>query len=434
MKKNFKLVKYFLIFIIIVISLIALMILSAKIPKKMIENNVIESAEYFNEKELFYEMIDNHNETKIDHYADSITLNITYNIESKNSFRSVLKSNYYGNNKKSEIDNLLKTSTNNTKYKATTEYIRYWHGTVPILRVLLIFFNIKQIYILNAILLSLLISYLIYKLIKNKLYLFLIGFIISLILTNSFVVPFCLEYSNMYFVTLIGTIILLNLLEKKKDNLIFILFFILGIITCFIDFLTTETMSLLVPLILLLVYKYKDEKNINIKEIALLTFKTIIVWLIGYVIMWITKWGISLLVLNIDLKEVVLKSVEERLGAAKVLEIGTYTKSVVLRNVFCLFPLCYINNKLLILLLFLFILYTFLFFVRKNKNTLSWLLFLIALIPYIRFIVVNNHSYLHYFFTYRAQISSIIAIVLGSYYMIDKNIFGGIKKCLKKKK
>ena len=55
MKKNFKLVKYFLIFIIIVISLIALMILSAKIPKKMIENNVIESAEYFNEKELFYE-------------------------------------------------------------------------------------------------------------------------------------------------------------------------------------------------------------------------------------------------------------------------------------------------------------------------------------------------------------------------------------------
>lgn len=435
MKNKFKILKYFVIFGIMVTGLTTLMIISAKIPKTSIKNNVVKSAKYLTKQSLFYEMIYNHNETKIDHYADSITLNITYNISSKNSFKSILSANYYGNNKKSEIDNLLKTSNDSSKYKAETQYIRYWHGTMVPLRVLLLFFNIKQIYILNIVLLIFLLTLLIYKLIKNKLYPVLIGFLLSLIITNSFVVPFCLEYSNMYFVSLIGSIIVLDLLKKKKDNRIFILFFILGIITSFVDFLTTETMTLLLPLIILLVYKYKDNKKINVKEILFLVIKIALIWSIGYVAMWVTKWIISALVLKVNIKDVALNNVLERLGKANVYEIGysNLSKSVLFRNIFCLFPLCYLKNKLLVLILFLFILYTFIFFVRKSENNiLSYILFLIALIPYIRYAIVYNHSYIHYFFTYRAQISSIFAISLGSYYMIDKNLLGGKKKCKKK--
>ena len=34
------------------------------------------------------------------------------------------------------------------------------------------------------------------------------------------------------------------------------------------------------------------------------------------------------------------------------------------------------------------------------------------IIPYIRYIVLHNHSYVHSFFTYRAQMATIIAVVL----------------------
>lgn len=40
------------------------------------------------------------------------------------------------------------------------------------------------------------------------------------------------------------------------------------------------------------------------------------------------------------------------------------------------------------------------------------LLAVTALIPYVRYLVLHNHSYIHFFFTYRAQVATIMAIVL----------------------
>lgn len=423
---------YPIIFLLIVICLLFFMVCSSKIPKEKIRKNVIESASYLDEHPLFYEMIEGHNETKLDHYADAITLNITYNLDSKNSFKSVLEAEYYGNNHKSEIKNLLNTSKNN--YKANNQYIRYWHGTTGLLRIILLFFNIQQIYILNAGVLIGLSGLLIYKLIKNKLYLLIPSFIIAFICTNSFVVPFSLEYFNMYFISLLGTILLIHFLEKDNKKAIPILFFILGIFTCFIDFLTTETISLTMPLIILLVYKYKDSKKIDVKKTLILIFKLIFIWIIGYVLMWITKWGISAIYLNVNIKDVVVDNAIKRISRSNIIEINfgkPLSKFVILRNVFCLFPLSFFNNQGLILFIFIFILFTFLFFVRKqSNNTLSWMLFLIAIIPYVRFYLINSHSYIHYFFTYRAQISTIIALITGSYYMIDRKLLRG-KKCKK---
>lgn len=54
----------------------------------------------------------------------------------------------------------------------------------------------------------------------------------------------------------------------------------------------------------------------------------------------------------------------------------------------------------------------------KNSCYFSNLMFVIASIPYIRFLVLGNHSYLHYFFTYRAQIATILCLWLALNYGI----------------
>lgn len=417
------LIKYVIIFITIIASMIVLMIGAAKIPKKLIKQNMIKSAEYLNQKETYYEIIENHSETKIDHYADAITLNIVYNLQQTDSFKSILYAKYYNNNDNKETENLLNTVTQD-ECKPETQYMRYWHGTMIILKVLLIAFNIKQIYIINAIVLLILLGFLIYKLVKNKMNIVAVGIILALIVTNSYCVPFALEYVNMYFVTIISSILLIYLLEKKKDKNITVLFFITGIFTCFFDFLTTETITLTVPLIIFIIYKYNEYSKIIAKKMIILIVKLVLIWLIGYTIMWIAKWGIASVYLKCNIKEVAIDNALERIGKANVYEINfgkKISKNVIFRNIYCLFPICNFDNQGIILSLFIFTLFTVIFFIRKNKITIfHFILITIALVPYIRYILINNHSYIHYFFTYRAQLTTIIAIITVVYYLVHK--------------
>lgn len=427
MEKIKKIEKFLLVFLICVSSAITLMCLVAKIPNKLIHNNMMESAKYLSEKKMYYNMIKGIDATRIDHYADSITLNIIYNLSPDKPLRSVLYSNYYGNNGKEETYNLLNVVSDNN-VSANSQYIRYWHGGMVVLKPLMLLLNIEQIYVLNIILLITLVFLLSYKMIKNKLIILLISFYISLICTNSFVVPFSLEYASMYFLMLISSIILLSILEKNKFEKIYILFFIIGIFTCFFDFLTIETVTLTVPLIILLVFKYRNHKKIDIKEVILLSTKLISLWFLGYVLMWIAKWGISAIYLGENLTDVVFENASQRINKAKIHTIGlsqdNTTESVILKNIYCLFPLCFINYKLTFFIAVIFVLFTFIFLTRKEKNIqLSILLFKIGLIPYVRYILINGHSSLHYFFTYRAQFATIMAIVLGTHYIIDKKVF-----------
>lgn len=71
----------------------------------------------------------------------------------------------------------------------------------------------------------------------------------------------------------------------------------------------------------------------------------------------------------------------------------------------------------------LFLLFAIWFLYRKKKiEEVSKILLLIALIPYIRYLVMSNHSYSHYWFTFRAQISSVMALLLAVAVNLDKGL------------
>lgn len=146
--------------------------------------------------------------------------------------------------------------------------------------------------------------------IKKKYYILLLAMIIGLIMTSSIYVPFCLEYIWTYIIMLSVTIVAIYLENKeskeiKKDkekNIntnknqkqnINILMFITGIITCFFDFLSTQTITFLVPIICIETIRYKEnrikETKEEIKQIAI----WICLWLIGYGMMWAIKWNKS---------------------------------------------------------------------------------------------------------------------------------------------
>ena len=66
----------------------------------------------------------------------------------------------------------------------------------------------------------------------------------------------------------------------------------------------------------------------------------------------------------------------------------------------------------------------FLLFRGKKKNSvLALTLVVIMIIPYARYMVLSNHSYLHEFFTYRAQLTVILCLCAAVLYNIDLSTF-----------
>lgn len=124
MRAGLNVLKYIAVFITTVAA--------ALIPRDAIRNNMTESAEFLKDGELFGEKIKGVDGSKIDRYADSILLGIAYQYDSGHPLESVMKSAYYYTEYQNENVNLYDAVTGG--YEANQQYMRYWHGSIAVVR------------------------------------------------------------------------------------------------------------------------------------------------------------------------------------------------------------------------------------------------------------------------------------------------------------
>ncbi len=270
---------------------------------------------------------------------------------------------------------------------------------------------------------------------KKKLIALAIAFIISLIMTVAIFVPFCLEYTWTYYIMLIVSILAVIWNDnKKKRN---ILFFIAGMLTCFFDFLTTEIITVLVPMIIVLILQIKNKKIINIKQSIIFVIQTLFLWGISYTAMWFAKWMIASFVLKINAFDYVIEQARFRIDGQVLGKNEKLFWEAIKRNLTTLYLFDSERNlsKGLIILLIVEII-----LIRKKDMKKLWLssiLLMIGIIPYIRYSILANHSYMHSFFTFRSQMVTIIALILAMIYSIDFNFWKEqtlkIKKIIRRK-
>ncbi|MBR1909142.1 MAG: hypothetical protein IJ821_01005, partial [Lachnospiraceae bacterium] len=198
------------------------------------------------------------------------------------------------------------------------------------------------------------------------------------------------------------------------------LFFITGMATSFADFLTTETLTLLVPLISITWLMRKDSKGSA--ELTRRTVILTILWACGYVVMWASKWLLCSVIFSENAMQYVTEHVSERLGGYLGLNMWQYITGAVTKNIGCLFPLGYgAVGGIIFIGLIIFAAYRGYVYNRGSVNgNFVATLVVMAIIPYIRYIVLHNHSYIHYFFTYRAQAATVMAIVLIVWAITEK--------------
>lgn len=412
-----KFLRYILVFIIAVFFLISILTFVAKMPTKYVEKNLVESAEYFKENvgEVIYQ-IRKREYTYLHPYADQVILNIIYCLDTEHPFKSVLEARYYTNNRL-DGNNYKYVELVENDYEGDTEYLRYWHGSIVFIKPLLMLFSLEQIYVVNAIVLSLLTLILFILLFRKNKFEIIISMIIALIMISCRYVPFTFEYVWTFYIMLIVSIIVIIIEAKEGANKKLLdIFFVTGIITCFLDFLTTEILTITVPLVIIISMRFKDKRIVSFKQEFLFVIKSILLWGIGYTAMWLTKWCLSAIFLDIDIVGAVKDSLLTRVNG----QVFDYTttqlmKFSVERNLFILYPLFLIRRKKYILLFILIaLIFAFIatFKVKKENFKYAGLMIMLALIPYIRDIGLSNHSYRHAFFVFRNQIPTIMGIVL----------------------
>lgn len=404
--------KYAIFFVLTAAVLTGLLVLSARIPRAAIRENVQKSAEYLCEGELFGTLNEGVECSKIDRYADSILLAIAYQYDEDRPLSSVMRSAYYYTEYQNENVNLLVAVTQDRE--ANQQYLRYWHGSNVIVRPLLVFFSLKEIYVLNGIVLTLLIVLLLVMLIRDGAKAPAAGVAAGLLATSVWYVPFSLEYTWTYLLMLLLSMAGWKLARSGNRRFFGFFFLLGGMLTSFVDFLTTETLTLLVPLLLILWADRHEHQEKPWKKRFQEMGRDVCFWGFGYVGMWMTKWLLAAVALGENVMPYVTGHIEERIGGNMGIEPLKLLLGAIIRNISCLFPVGYGTGGRLagLVLLFLVAYIAYVYYKRPACPKELWLYALPGLVPYVRYSVLQNHSFLHFFFTYRAQLATVLAVVL----------------------
>ncbi len=383
-------------FFIILFVLLILLIIVNLIPNKYIENNVRKSVEVFMEEGNFPKVKYAYN-YKLDNYTDALMINTAYSVDSEKPLESaILMRRGYRPNENLKLEDkgtndkpILQLMENVNKTNETySEYSRYWHGYMIFLRPLLIFFNyvqIRIIMIITIIFLSLVLIYLTYK--KINIYISIAAFF-ALLISNFIFIGMSLHHFFTYVIMLISSIYIILKYKQKSDLKVCNVFFLIGMLTSFFDLLSYPLITFGVPAIYYILLKQKEDESLKYKTV----FKIMIFWILGYTIMWFSKWIISDILYNTG-------TISDAFS-----KIFSYTASTQEVNVSILDAIKANINFVDKPLIFLFVtaiislLLKCKFNLKKIKKE-NIIYLIIGILPFAVFAIMKNHSYIHARFT-----------------------------------
>lgn len=394
--------KKIIILYIFLASIFTLLLISVfAIPTSTIKNNIVESVKQIQKEGLWFQPLSFYL-FQIDNMTDCLMMNINSSANSDNPIRSSMIVNYSQPYKYGDTGTYLKMDkttldiAENGANESTifSDYARYWHGYQVVLRPLLYIFNYNQIRILNYITFFILLSITILLLYKRLNIIFALTFAATLVLSNIMIVPLAIQFSTCFYIAFIGMIFILYRKKTIDSKQSAVLFFTIGALTSYMDFLTTPILTLGFPLIVLIA---KSERNKRINTM----FRQTILWFIGYASIWSSKWLIGWILTGDNIINTAIGCAQQRIGNTIIyggiempmsdfFEIMINTVSSIINPIW-----------VIIILLSLIIIFTlYLYKVKTKVKANNWLL-TIALMPIIWFIIMKNHSLQHIFFTWR---------------------------------
>jgi len=357
------------------------------------QDNMTKSAIFFKNEGDYPDLMSNYN-SRLDNWTDIIMLLEASNEpKSSNPFVESLKSEHLHAFGKYPLDIII------DKYLTKENKLNY--GTIRSI---------------NSSIIAVLFSHLIYLFLNRKE--FIIPFLILFLFLNLVSIMLSLQFSTVTIITLVSVIVIKRYFIKIREFINYV-FLLIGSLTGFFDFLTFPILSLGVLLLTWIILNEEEDFKKKIVDILKLSFY----WLLGYSVMWSSKWVIASLFTDYN---VIVDAVE----AAKERFSDVYWDDHI-----TLFDTLYRNLGVsfqpiwLLMVVGLFIRFLFhkkAFISKESINTLI-LCLVVGLFPFLWSAIVKNHTYSHCFFTFRIFGISVFAYSIFICF-ITKNKKNGYKE------
>lgn len=404
-----------LILLIAIAGGLALNTIAFSLPVQPVKENLEENLEVFENEmeEEYFRVIENDDATMLDLYTDALMMNtITYESDQSNFYNGVAAQHSF-NEDQTMQQTFLDLVEGKTEGKQTYAYARYWHGYLLPLKIALSAMTYLDFRILNLFLQILLLGIAVKVMSEKGGKKLVIPLLVAFVFFMPVATAYCLQYSFIVYITLLSVIFLFQFRERlNKSENAFYFFFLIGIITNYFDLLTYPLVTFGIPAVLLI---FTMERKTLLSSIGLL-FMIGCAWLSGYAAMWMGKWTVATLVLHQNIyldafQQIILRTNDE-------VKNSDLTYSLVLnKNLELLQRLpyalvFYIPLAVKIPAMISHLIQDWKAFLQKLLLTLCFVLF-----PLIWILILRNHSFMHYFYTYRILIIASFAIQCAAFSM-----------------
>ena len=389
----------------------ALLGLVYALPTGPMQENVARSSEIFNREGIFPELAYGYSCMRLDTFTDSVMLGTAIYGGEETLLERMMLNYRMGCSQLAEDMTLTNYANRAAVYEFyPLPYGRYWHGYLVPLKLLLLFFDFGDIRVLNFIAQSILFGVVVWLFWKNKQETYLPAFAMSIFLMNPLAIALSLQFSTVYYIVLAASICLLFRYQKGKqdEEKINNLFFFTGIATSYFDFLTYPFVSAGIPLLL---YLNLNGESIGKKQVKSCILK-LFLWGAGYGGMWGGKWLVGSLLTGENFFRNAWNQSLLRTSVEDYTRIGVVLKNI---GVFFKWPFVLLFTAVVI----------FCFLKLRKGSWAVWyqnrwkiLLYgIIALLPLLWICVLANHSWIHYWYTYRELSISSFAVLSTAAYL-----------------
>ena len=390
-----KIVLTIVVFLTIVLTGFLLICGVYLLPTDRVQLHVRESGTTLMAEGDYWWMIQGNPRTILDNFTDSIML-ATVAYQGEESLTDKAVNNYKVFMKdKSKEESLQSCGLIPDELQNKSDYARYWHGYMVVLKPLLMFFNISEIRQLNQFVVLCYIAVTCLLLYYHRRIQYVVPYLLGVCSLTPFTVANSMQNSTVFHTMSIAVIVLLVLWEREKFREKIWLFFLLtGMVTSYVDFLTYPVVSLAFPIIFYFILAQEDKLFSNAGKLVLYSG----MWSVGYVGMWASKWLLSSVLTGENYLTKALQKMDERSGNM-VGEVEINYRDVIEKMS------GYMHGYLIGYLTVLFILICFiiLFFVKKRWNgyAMSLMFLILSGYPFVWWFGAKNHSYIHDMFTHR---------------------------------
>ena len=288
----------------------------------------------------------------------------------------------------------------------TVHYARYWHGNTFLARYLLVLYDYISIRFLLYIITSILLVWCAAILWLKGGWQIALATMFSIFTPYAFVMQFSLQLAMVMILALIGIILIAKGFQRN------LAFLIIGSLTCFFDLLTAPVLTLGMMLIVRAALYPEDQ----FWKGWMYSCKEGLIWLVGYGGTWFSKWAIASVFTRENVIADGIKNILNRSSSsdysrwdAVVANIGLIPWNFVMVAVVIIFVLALLHFK-------------------RNGWQKALQILPLAVIPWMWYFFAANHSYLHNWFTFRAQSVSIAAITIAMMQMVEWNEIGNNNK------